>query len=124
MTDEELIKQLRCFDSLSDVPDAAAGRIEELVRELDRRKEMNAELKRYSLIHNPEYQSQMLQRHDGKYVRFADVNPAAIREAALREAAASIQWHITDLKHQNRGLALDLAVYGRDVVLALIGEKK
>lgn len=50
--------------------------------------------------------------------------PAAIREAALREAAASIQWHITDLKHQNRGLALDLAVYGRDVVLALIGEKK
>lgn len=52
------------------------------------------------------------------------VDPAAIRETALREAAASIQWHITNLKHQNRGLALDLAVYGRDVVLALIGEKK
>ena len=51
-------------------------------------------------------------------------DPAAIREAALREAAASIQWHITNLKHQNRGLALDLAVYGRDVVLAMIGNPK
>ncbi len=62
---------------------------------------MTTELKRYSLIHDPEYQSQMLQRHDGKYVRFADVqgviksaiaigttDPAAIRESALREAKA------------------------------------
>lgn len=34
MTDQELIKELRCFDSFSDVPDAAANRIEELVKEL------------------------------------------------------------------------------------------
>lgn len=34
---------------------------------------MTAELKRYNLVHDPEYQSQLLQRHDGKYVRFADV---------------------------------------------------
>jgi hypothetical protein len=49
---------------------------------------------------------------------------AAIREAALREAAIKIQEQVNDLKDQNRKLALNLAVYGRDVVLALIGEKK
>jgi hypothetical protein len=69
---------------------------------------MTAELKRYSLIHDPEYRSQMLRRHDGEYVRYADVqgviksaiaigdtNPATIREAALpltREQEIELAW--------------------------------
>lgn len=52
------------------------------------------------------------------------VDPAAIREAALREAAENIQRYVTDLKHEDRGLALGLAIYGRHAVLALIGETK
>ena len=52
------------------------------------------------------------------------IDPAAIREAALREAAIKIQEQVNDLKDQDRELAFNLAIYGRDVVLALIGEKK
>ena len=87
---------------------------------------MTTELKRYSLIHDPEYQSQMLQRHDGKYVRFADVqgviksaiaigttDPAAIREAALREVLALTQTY-----------GLESGDYIGERILALIGEKK
>lgn len=86
---------------------------------------MNAELKRYSLIHNPEYQSQMLQRHDGKYVRFADVNPAAIREAALREAADAI-WNgpIRVYGRAAQGSELNAAHACRETIFALIGETK
>ena len=51
-------------------------------------------------------------------------DPAAIREAALREAAAKIQEKVIYLKDQDRELALSLAIYGRDAILALIGEKK
>jgi hypothetical protein len=52
------------------------------------------------------------------------IDPAAIREAALREAAIKIQEQVNDLKDQDRELAFNLAIYGRDVVLALIGETK
>jgi hypothetical protein len=52
------------------------------------------------------------------------VDPAAIREAALREAAAKIQEEVIYLKDQDRELALNLAIYGRDAILALIGETK
>ena len=95
---------------------------------------MTTELKRYSLIHDPEYQSQMLQRHDGKYVRFADVqgviksaiaikttDPAAIREAALREAANALS-ELAD--NALTALAYEHAQVCREVVLDLIGEKK
>jgi len=44
MTDEELIKELRYFDSYSDVPDAAADRIEQLVKELDLSNELGKAL--------------------------------------------------------------------------------
>jgi hypothetical protein len=52
------------------------------------------------------------------------VGPAAIREAALREAAAKIQEEVIYLKDQDRELALNLAIHGRDAILALIVEKK
>ena len=103
---------------------------------------MTTELKRYRLADDPEEIAEMVMHPSGEYVRFIDVqamtpvDPAAIREAALREAAEvaealAIKWwaeykdrlspHCADPQYQGMSDGADDVA---TAIEALIGEKK
>jgi hypothetical protein len=102
MTDQELIKQLRCFDSLSDVPDVAADRIEELNERLTAATDDAKEAEAYAQeldARNKELTLQLLATSG----QAADaLDKAVVAEAKLAKAEAYLQ---KISRHANRSCA-------------------